>query len=214
MKRIFALVSSILLLATTLMGCSAKQKLTGTWQATADLSGIMQQVLKEKLPDSVLEVTSFPVIVELSFSKDNTCTFTLQKASVEKALEQLLADLEKSLMESLAGSLSQLVSEITLEDIFKHTGINAEALLAGMRSTILDSDIADLLIRRMTFHGYFEITDEKLFISDTEEIDEKTCFAYHYQMEEGPLSLPMVTGETPMEPELTAILSSLSFQKV
>lgn len=213
MKRTLALVLSILLLVTALLGCGAKGKLTGTWQATANLAEVMQQVLKDKLPDSVLEVTDFSVIVELTFRKDGTCTFTLQEASVKAAMEQLLEDFEDDFLKGLSEQMSLLGDNVSLEDILKFTGINTESLMEQMKDSILNSDIATALTGRMSFDGYYKASGDKLYISETEEIDEKTCFAFLYKIEDGVLTLPMIAGVTPMELALTAAICPLSFHK-
>ena len=173
----------------------------------------MQQVLKDKLPDSVLEVTDFSVIVELTFRKDGTCTFTLQEASVKAAMEQLLEDFEDDFLKGLSEQMSLLGDNVSLEDILKFTGINTESLMEQMKDSILNSDIATALTGRMSFDGYYKASGDKLYISETEEIDEKTCFAFLYKIEDGVLTLPMIAGVTPMELALTAAICPLSFHK-
>ena len=46
MKRILALILSILLLCATLAGCGTKGKLVGTWQADIDLAELMENIVK------------------------------------------------------------------------------------------------------------------------------------------------------------------------
>lgn len=213
MKRTFALILSILLLATLFAGCGEKAKLTGTWQATANLAEVMQSILRDRLPDSVLEVTDFPVIVELTFRRDGSCSFSLQEGSVQESLEKLLKDLEQAFIDGLDEQMTLLDSNLSLEELLKFTGVDLESLLEGLRKTFMESDFAGALLGRMTFNGYYKLSGEKLYIAETKEID-KNSFAFIYKIQDDVLTLPMIAGITPMELALTATICPLSFHKV
>jgi len=213
MRRTFALILSVVLLAAMFTGCGEKARLTGTWQATANLAEVMQSILRDRLPDSVLEVTDFPVTVELTFRRDGSCTFSLQEGSVQQSLEKLLEELEKDFINSLDTQMALPGSELSLEDFLKFTGVDPESLLAGLRKTFMDSDFAGALLGRMTFNGHYKLSGEKLYIAETEQID-KNSFAFIYKIQDGVLTLPMIAGVTPMELALTATICPLSFHKV
>lgn len=213
MKRILALILTIVLLAATLMGCGAKGKLTGTWHATADLSHVLQGIVAEKLPNTVLEVPEFPVTLELTFRKDNTCTFTLDEPSVEAALEQMLPTVKQAFVDSLKDQLVLMDRDVSLEELLKYIGVDLQSLVDGFDAAVKKADLAGELTEHMTFNGYFKLSDEKLYISTTEEID-KEGFAFVYKNEEGVLTLPMIYNDSPMALELTAAICPLSFQKV
>ena len=106
MKRIFALILSILMIAATLAGCGTKGKLLGAWQASVDLAEIMDQIIGDQWVSENYPIDRFPVTVQLTFSKDNTFTLTLSAASLEAATEQLIQDLERITMDNLQTSVT------------------------------------------------------------------------------------------------------------
>lgn len=212
MKRVFAILLSVLLVVTMLCGCGAKGKLKGTWQAKADLSVVMQRVLEENWPDSTYEVANFMVTVELTFRKDGTCSIALQEDSMMAALDQLQVQMQQDFVDSLKERLTETDKSVSLEDVLKVTGVELDTLVQDFQDTFQQAYFPGALREKMNFNGYFQPDGEKLYISDSEEIDENT-FAFQYQLEKGVLTMPMVYGEAPMNEEIPVVIASLQFQK-
>lgn len=212
MKRVFAILLSVLPVAAMLCGCGAKGKLKGTWQAEADLSIVMQRVLEENWPDSVYQVEDFSVILELTFRKDGTCSIALQEDSMQKALDQLQVQMQQDFVDSLEDRLTEAEKDVSLEDVLKVTGVELETLVQDFQETFRNAYFPGELREKMNFNGYFLPDGEKLYISDSEEIDENT-FAFRYKVEKGVLTMPMVYGEAPMNEEIPVVIAPLQFQK-
>lgn len=213
MKRVFAIVLSVIVLAVAFSGCGAAGKLRGTWQAEADISYVMQQILKETWPDSVYKVEDFQVTLELTFQKKGICTIGLQEGSMQEALDTLQLKMEQDFVDSLDERLTEMGRDVTIEELLKITGVNLETLLKNFRTTFKEAAFDEALRDAMRFDGYFEPDEEKLYISATEEIEEDT-FAFQYQLEDGVLTMPMVYGKAPMAEEIPAIIAPLSFRKI
>ena len=212
MKRVFAIMLSILLVSAMLGGCSAERKLRGTWRAEADITSVMQQVLWETWPDSVYQVENFTVTLELTFRKDGTCSIALQEDSMQAALDQLQVQMQQDFVDNLSKQLTVSDKNVSLGDVLKVTGVELDTLVQDFQENFRQAYFPGELREEMNFNGYFSLEDEKLYISDTAEIDEDS-FAFQHTLEDGVLTMPMVYGDAPMNEDIPAVIAPLQFQK-
>lgn len=212
MKRVIGILLSAILLVGMLSGCGAKGKLQGVWQATADLTPIMQGILQEKWPDSVYQVKDFSVVMELNFLRSGTCTIGVQESSLQKALSNMASAMKKDYIEDLKAQLTQMNKNVSLEEVLEMTGVSLNSLLMDMEKSFKEADFDRLLREQLRFDGFYEIRNDRLHISTTKEIDDY-CFSFVYKIEDGVLTIPMVAGENPMNAVLTAAICPLRFQR-
>lgn len=212
MKRILALILSILLLCATLAGCGTKGKLVGTWQADIDLAELMENIIGGQWISESYEVSSFSVTLELTFRKDNTFVLAPSQESLNVATEKVMQNLEQTILNNLQAQLDTLGGDVDLQALLEITGVNPDLLMEEFRRNFQDKGFAQSLADSCSLTGWYKISGDKLYLSETEDIDKDTCPYVTFVLEEGALTLTGC-GDLPVREELTAKMNGLVFQQ-
>ena len=212
MKRILALIVSVLLLCATLAGCGTKGKLLGTWSASVDLAELMERIIGGQWVSEDYPVDSFPVTVELTFQKDNTFVLTLSAASMDAAAEKLMQQLEQQIYHNVQLQLDVLGEGMQLEDLFDITGISPELMMEEFREHFRSMGFTDTLQQDCTFRGWYKLSGDTLYLSPAEEIDKKACPNVSFTLEEGALKFTGCEALL-LDKSFAAKLNDLTFTK-
>jgi len=212
MKRIFAFILSILMLAATLAGCGTKGKLLGTWQANVDLAEVMEKIIGDQWVSEDYPIESFPVSTQLIFLKDSSFILTISAESLEAATAQLMQKLEKDVMDGLQAQLDTLGDDVDLQTLLEITGLDPEIMMEEFRMNFQDKGFAQSLQQGCSYSGWYKLSGDKLYLSPTEEIDKDTCPYVSFTLEEGALTLSGCDS-LPLEMVFAEKLDQLTFHK-
>lgn len=212
MKRILALILSILLLCATLAGCGTKGKLVGTWQADIDLAELMENIIGGQWISESYEVSSFSVTLELTFRKDNTFVLAPSQESLNAATEKVMQNLEQTIMNNLQAQLDTLGGDVDLQALLEITGVNPDLLMEEFRRNFQDKGFAQSLADSCTLTGWYKISGDKLYLSETEDIDKDTCPYLLYTLEDGALTVS-AGADLPLRELFIRQLELMTFHK-
>lgn len=180
MKRIASLALVLVMIVALFAGCAAsatdQEKLVGTWKGEMD----MTEALKGELGDELegFEMSDFKVTVVFNFTEEGTYTMSLDEASVQQAMDGLIAGMEgfmKNMMEEMAKEAG-----MSLEDLLAASGMSMEDMMKMVKEQLEDQDLVGEMVEDAKAEGKYQAKDGKLHRSEgkDEDIDEAVYDTY------------------------------------
>lgn len=215
-KNIIKLVSVIMVVAMLFLlggcGASAKDKLLGTWETTVDMTEMMneQMALEEEMAD-YFEFSSFSIKASITFNEDDTYSISVDKASVESALETMKSDMETGLTKYFEAMLDEAgMTDLSVDDLLGSMNTSMEAMLDELFNEAMEQEE---LFSELEQEGKFKAAEGKLYLSDSleYEVDEKEY--ENYTLEGDTLTLVSCVSEEEPD-EFTQSLYPQVFKKV
>ena len=163
MKRIASLALVLVMIVALFAGCAAsatdQEKLVGTWKGEMD----MTEALKGELGDELegFEMSDFKVTVVFNFTEEGTYTMSLDEASVQQAMDGLIAGM-------------------TLEDLLAASGMSMEDMMKMIKEELEGQDLVGEMVEDAKAEGKYQAKDGKLHLSEgkDEDIDEAVYDTY------------------------------------
>lgn len=192
-KRICCIAAALLMMVS-LIGCDKTEKLVGTWETDADISGFVRASIEKELGTegtAAFNIENLTVTMLLTFEDDGTYHMELSEDSVSGMKETLVGELK----DGFAGYMDVYLKENgydSLDEIVASAGMDAEAFkqsadeyLDGLEDTL---DVTDY-VRKAITSGTYCITDGKLYMTkEGESIDETEPYE-DYRVTEDTLTL-------------------------
>ena len=181
MKRIASLALVLVMIVALFAGCAAskvsdQEKLVGTWKGEMD----MTEALKGEIGDELegFEMSDFKVTVVFNFTEEGTYTMSLDEASVQQAMDGLIAGMEgfmKNMMEEMAKEAG-----MTLEDLLAASGMSMEDMMEMIKEELEGQDLVGEMVEDAKAEGKYQAKDGKLHRSEgkDEDIDEAVYDTY------------------------------------
>lgn len=220
MKKITSLVLSIVLVLTlslSMIGCnepessntlSEPEKFIGSWEASVDCAAIFNKLFSaEEEMGEYIEIEEFELLLKVTFKDDGTYKKSVDKKSVEKAVDSLKKDLEKGLTKYFKAVIDSEGLNMTVEELLVASGTNMDDLL----EEIFGEDDVNAFVSGFESEGKFEVKGGKFYTSEdlNSDIDEDEYETYEISQNE--LKLIDVFGE---DVEGEKDLYPITFKKV
>lgn len=212
MKRIASLALVLVMIVALFAGCKTsnapettaapaltdQEKLVGTWKGDMDLTKAMQDELGEGVEG--FELDEFKVTVVFEFTKEGTYTMSLDEASVQKAMEGLIAGMEgfmKTMMEEMAKEAG-----MTLEDLLAASGMTMEDMMKMVTEELEGQDLVGEMVKEAKKEGKYQAKDGKLHLSEDKDEDIEEDVYDTYTLEGDVLTLTATYGADEEETDM------------
>lgn len=192
MRNMMKLISVVLVLTMVMMlgGCGASQKdaLLGTWEATLDLTEMMNEEMQmdEEMAEYIT-VSDFSLKMVMTFNEDDTYSMNIDKASVEAAMESMMGDLEAGMTKYFEDMLTEMgMTDVSVDDLLAEMGMSMDQLMEESYAAAMEEED---LFGELDAEGNFKVKDGKIFLSDGKDyaVDENVYDTY--TLENGVLTL-------------------------
>jgi len=195
MKKVISLVLVAAMLCCVLAGCGNKEAdaLVGTWKADVD----MTELMAEKMGADMMEFVTLSDVIftmVLQFNSDGTFSMTLDAASVEAALNNLLQSVKDGTVAMLEAQIAEMGLEMTVEEMLAASGTDLDTVLADMEAQMNIPALIEQTISEAASEGKYDAKDGKLFMSaGLEYLPDPACYEV-YTLEGNVLTLMEYVG--------------------
>lgn len=212
MKRFLCIALVLILAATVLTGCGARQKLLGTWETALDFSPLVAEALNARELGADLPISDFMVTAQLTFLKDGSFRMELEKQKLQSAFDALLAQLEQGLLSLIENQLKEEGLALSVADLLSMSDLTKEDLTEQLRQSFAQINFQQTLEEQVALTGYYKLSGKKLFLYDDPE-GETDRFYMTCSLEGGVLTLSESAGESPLTEHLVLKTLPLTFTK-
>lgn len=181
MKKRISILLCVAMLLTLLAGCG-EDDLTGTWEATINVSetigaGIMDEMAKS-MPEAkdYIDLGELTLVVRTTFNEDGTFVSAVTEESFS-AMMDVAAD---KACEGFTAYIEKLIGDFNLNlDVNKVIGLNEGETLADRFKAQFKTEDFKKIIEENSQNGVYKAKDGKLFTADVvENISEEKYEVY------------------------------------
>lgn len=173
MKKLVSLTLVAALLAvmlTAFTGCggsSEAEKFVGTWRGDMNLADMINEELAEDpTVAEYINLDSFVITLVMTFHEDGTYAATIDSASIQSALDTLLGVVEDGIIQMLEAEVAAAGLDMSVEEILAMSNITMDDLMAEMLEAMDSENMAAELMEEIAMEGNYEVSGDKLFLSD------------------------------------------------
>ncbi len=142
---------------------SKKDTIVGEWTTKIDLADMVNAAFPEDVQE-IVKVDKYEIVVNATFTEDGKYKATLDENALDKAIEDLKADILGDMKIYVENLLAQQGITMTFEDYFAASGQTEESLFASLSPDSVAKDFEE--------EGTYEIDGNKIYIiKDGEEKD-------------------------------------------
>lgn len=202
MKR---LVLLILCLALLLPGCGAQQEITttGLWRSELDLTLQVYDALPQiNLAEfqNCFQPENFRVGVLLSLNESGSYTLSLDTASFQKQVRRLLDGGKEHIYQIVEDVLKKQDIDLPVEQALRAAGSSLGAIHSRLE-TVLSEGLTPALEAAVEKSGHYQISENKLYRSDSLTTQPATGSCELFTLENGILTITEHQGENPLLPK-------------
>lgn len=186
MKRSISVLLSVILmfaLLAALSGCGAQKKLVGTWEASVDMTDMINQMIaQDEDMAKHMKISKLAFFLQFTFNDDGTYRSTID----EKALNTAVETLKKDLKAGCAGYFEEIIAdlgvEMTVDQFLASSGYSLDEIVDG----IIGDEMVESWKKELNQAGKYEVKDGKLFLSEGKnaEIDKDVYLTYELSGDE------------------------------
>lgn len=139
MKKSISLLVSLTLMCALLLacaGCGDKEAdaLVGDWQATIDMTDMVNDEMKAGLGNdaelmSYFNISDFTIKINLSFGSDGTYKLTADQASLEQSLDAVVATFRDGIINYFEDMIAQQGVDMTVDEVLEASGYTLDDFL-------------------------------------------------------------------------------------
>ena len=177
LRKSAALLLSLRLLCTILLACSGcsgdkdKEALIGTWEATLDLTDMMNDEMRAGLGSdaelmSYFTISDFTVTLTLTFRDDDTYTLAADEASREKSVDNVLDTFRNGFTRYLEDMIAEEYPDMTLDEFFEAADMTLDEFYDQVIGSSLDKDDLMSSVDEMESSGTFKAKSGILSLTD------------------------------------------------
>lgn len=200
MKRRIAWMLCVALLGALLLpGCGIYEKkaLVGTWTGSVDLTQPLNDVIEPQLGElnQFFTFDSFVLDCIVTFTGEGTYTMGFERSSVEKAFEQIMADLEEGMYAYMEQMLQDQGLDMTVEEYLEQGGSSAKRVMEQTLAAMAPEALIEELLETSAMEGNFDAEDGKLMLSDGLEYQPDPAVYHTYRLTGGTLTIEQGSAE-------------------
>lgn len=196
MKKVISLTLVLVMLCCMLTACGSKEAdaLVGTWKTDMDVSDIITEAMGADVAEFVtLEDVIFTMVMR--FNSDGTYNVTLDEASVDTALDNILQAVKYGTYDMLEAQVAEMGLEMSVEEVLELSGMDLETMMAELEAEMNLPALAEEAISEISSEGNFEAKDGKIFLSaGLEYKPDPACYEV-YTLEGDVLTLKEYVGD-------------------
>lgn len=170
MKKVLSILMVLALcvaMLTMFAGCGSEaDKLVGTWKAEVDMTDMINEELAaDPALAEYFNISSFCVIMTMTFNEDGTYSTGIDADSVSAAMLGLVTDMERGIYAMFEAEIEASGLDMAVEELLELSGVSMEDLLSELTYG-LESGMVDEIVSEAAMSGNFEVKGDKLFLSD------------------------------------------------
>ena len=207
-KLLALMLALALVLSLTACGGSDQKKLVGSWECELDFAPLYNDGMEAEEGGEYLMVESLPMVLQMTFREDGTCTMSVSKESLTNAVEIMKDAMKTGMEDYLMAMLGDAVEGLTVDDILALMGTTMDDLIDSLVTEEVIAEMAD----DMVSEGNYMAEDGKLYVSDSldEAVDVAEDDYSTYTLKGDTLTLETATDMD----EDSAMLYPMTFKKV
>ncbi len=171
MKKFFGIAVCLMLafsMLFTMTGCFGEQsKYIGTWKGTLDMTdAIAEEFANDEEMGDYFTITDFSIVMYLEFENDGTYSMWVEEESVEKAVENMIDDLEIGMEDYLTDYFASEGVTMTVQEALDSLGMTMDELMEDSFDDEMIDETVDEMLNEIKNEGNFKVDGDKLFLSD------------------------------------------------
>lgn len=171
-KRMVALIMTVMCIFT-LTGCATDaEKLVGTWKGEISVNDVMDNTnvasgnLDILLLKQFIDFSEMYIAFDMTFNEDGTYYAKVDEASVQKFLDAVLVEIEKNLYDIVEAEIGKTGVNISVEDMLAYLGVDSGNLIEYIKEMYSESDLALSIAEENLIEGKYDAEDSKLYLSE------------------------------------------------
>lgn len=203
MKRIFAIaLALVMMLSLAACGQTDADKLVGTWTSDLDMSSVTNEMLAAmgEGAEEYFTFENFTVTLVMTFNEDGTYSTTVDEASVEAAVDSLMATVEDGMVKMLEAQIAEAGLNMTVDEMLAVSGMTMEDLMASVDTSALVTEMTE----GSASEGKFKAEDGKLYMSAGLDYEVDEAVYDTYELDGTTLTLTGHVGAETDEEQLVA----------
>ena len=166
MKRITAILLSVLMLCLSLVGCFARKssndkQIVGVWKATIDLTDYINESSGNDELSEYIKIGDFSFQYYAEFKEEGTYSFQIDKTAAEKMYEQVRNDFIHGVEKYFNDMINKNNVNMTVEELLSKQGTSLEK----MAEDAFSDDKLEDMIKSLENMGNYTAKDGKLAMS-------------------------------------------------
>ena len=200
MRRSIAWVFCVALLGALLLpGCGIYEKkaLVGTWTGSVDLTQPLNDAIEPQLGElnQFYTFDSFVLECIVTFTGEGTYTVGFERSSVERAFEQIMADLEAGMYAYMEQILQDQGLDVTVEEYLEQGGSSIKRAMEQTLAAMDPEALIEELLETTAMEGNFDAEGGKLMLSDGLEYQPDPAVYHTYRLSGGTLTIEQGSAE-------------------
>lgn len=200
MRRSIAWVFCVALLGALLLpGCGIYEKkaLVGTWTGSVDLTQPLNDAIEPQLGElnQFYTFDSFVLECIVTFTGEGTYTVGFERSSVERAFEQIMADLEAGMYAYMEQILQDQGLDVTVEEYLEQGGSSIKRVMEQTLAAMDPEALIEELLETTAMEGNFDAEGGKLMLSDGLEYQPDPAVYHTYRLSGGTLTIEQGSAE-------------------
>lgn len=200
MRRSIAWVFCVALLGALLLpGCGIYEKkaLVGTWTGSVDLTQPLNDAIEPQLGElnQFYTFDSFVLECIVTFTGEGTYTVGFERSSVERAFEQIMADLEAGMYAYMEQILQDQGLDVTVEEYLEQGGSSIKRVMEQTLAAMDTEALIEELLETTAMEGNFDAEGGKLMLSDGLEYQPDPAVYHTYRLSGGTLTIEQGSAE-------------------
>ena len=200
MRRSIAWVFCVALLGALLLpGCGIYEKkaLVGTWTGSVDLTQPLNDAIEPQLGElnQFYTFDSFVLECIVTFTGEGTYTVGFERSSVERAFEQIMADLEAGMYAYMEQILHDQGLDVTVEEYLEQGGNSIKRVMEQTLAAMDTEALIEELLETTAMEGNFDAEGGKLMLSDGLEYQPDPAVYHTYRLSGGTLTIEQGSAE-------------------
>lgn len=200
MRRSIAWVFCVALLGALLLpGCGVYEKkaLVGTWTGSVDLTQPLNDAIEPQLGElnQFYTFDSFVLECIVTFTGEGTYTVGFERSSVERAFEQIMADLEEGMYAYMEQILQDQGLDVTVEEYLEQGGSSIKRAMEQTLAAMDPEALIEELLETTAMEGNFDAEGGKLMLSDGLEYQPDPAVYHTYRLSGGTLTIEQGSAE-------------------
>lgn len=166
MKRSASMILMLAMVLCLFAGCGNQEAdaLVGTWAADVDMTQMVSEAMSAEMAEYVA-LNDVIFTMRMQFNDDGTFSVSLDKTSVETALEGVLQSVKDGVYAMLEAQIAQTGLEMTVEEMLAASGMDLDAIIADLETQMNLSGLAEQINTDASGNGQYDAKGGKLFLS-------------------------------------------------
>ena len=165
-------------------GADDTEKFIGTWNAKIDMTDLFNENFQQGMGESgddlsgYFNIDKFELTMVFTFKEDGTYSMTVDKAGLNKTVDDLKDDLKDGLTTYFEDMIAENELGMSLDEVLGYLEISMDELIDAS----LGSDMIDGLVEAFEAHGKWKAEKGKLYTSESvnDDIDESGYELYEF----------------------------------